>query len=207
MESSCDRVVRLWREHRRWVAAVIYAHMPRGADLDDLLQEVVVTLLRHIDRLHETDAIGPWLRTVAINIARDAGRRHKVRRTALESPAVQARLDRSRHEDVDRAESMDRGRAALGIAQELPPDYREPMLLNLRGLSYKQIARLLELPVSTIETRLFRARNMVREELQQRDRRVQDDVNRAELQAATIPFKPMPISSPGPDAGKRVNHE
>ena len=43
---------------------------------------------------------------------------------------------------------------------------REPLLLRcVRGLSYQQISTILELPVTTIETRLARARRMLREEM------------------------------------------
>ena len=49
-------------------------------------------------------------------------------------------------------------------AQRLQPDYREPLLLRcVRGMSYRQIADILDLPVTTIETRLARARRMIRE--------------------------------------------
>jgi RNA polymerase sigma-70 factor (ECF subfamily) len=48
----------------------------------------------------------------------------------------------------------------------LPPEYREPLLLRcLRGMSYRQIGEVLDLPVTTIETRLARARRMIRSEL------------------------------------------
>jgi RNA polymerase sigma-70 factor (ECF subfamily) len=51
-------------------------------------------------------------------------------------------------------------------ALTLPPEYREPLLLRcVRALSYQQISEILELPVTTIETRLARARKMLREEV------------------------------------------
>lgn len=163
--SGAARAACIWREHRGWVAAVIRANKPRDADADDLLQEVAMKLVQHIDALDSPERIGPWLRTVAINRARSAGRQH-VRTRALFRPF-------DTHEPSSdgeaRAETVSRGRAALTIAESLPPTYREPLLLSLRGLSYKQIGRVLGLPRSTIETRLSRARAMVREELHKLD--------------------------------------
>jgi hypothetical protein len=35
-----DEIRRIWREHRRWVAAILLAHKPREVEVDDLLQVV-----------------------------------------------------------------------------------------------------------------------------------------------------------------------
>ena len=44
--------------------------------------------------------------------------------------------------------------------------YREPLLLRcVRALSYQQISEVLDLPITTVETRLARARRMLREEV------------------------------------------
>jgi RNA polymerase sigma-70 factor (ECF subfamily) len=60
----------------------------------------------------------------------------------------------------------DDARKLLDQALTLPPEYREPLLLRcVRALSYQQISDILELPVTTIETRLARARRMLREEI------------------------------------------
>ena len=43
----------------------------------------------------------------------------------------------------------------------LPSDYREPLILRcVRGMTYQQISEILDLPVTTIETRLARARRI-----------------------------------------------
>ncbi len=51
-------------------------------------------------------------------------------------------------------------------ALSLPPEYREPLLLRcVQSLTYQQIGEILDLPVTTVETRLARARRMLREEV------------------------------------------
>jgi len=162
----------LWGEHRRWVAAVLLAHMPREAELEDLLQEVAVVLVARIAELRDPGALRPWLRTVAINTARMAARQGRVRRTrvtvledqdaALADPAS----ERERVASDARAEAEE----VMTLARALPEDYREPLLLRcVRGLSQKQIAATLGLPETTIETRLARARRMLRQRLQERN--------------------------------------
>lgn len=165
----------VWRAHRRWLAAVVYAHLPRGTDLDDVLQETAMRLVTNFHHLTDPSAIRPWLRTVAINVARSAGRKRRVRERERHGFAA-GHFDELASLAVEQAPApapTQRGERALAIAQSLPPHYREPLLLSLRGLSQRQIAESLEIPLTTVETRLIRARRMIREELRQDDRRLE----------------------------------
>lgn len=150
----------LWRTHRRWVAAILLAHKPREAELEDLLQEVAVRVVAHAHDLRDPAAVRSWLRTVAINVARSAGRKQTVRRDAR--PAIEEQAPTEARPGPARSERDE----VLEAALSLPEAYREPLILRaLRGLSYKQIADTLGVPVTTIETRLVRARRMMRDAL------------------------------------------
>jgi len=154
----------VWSENRRWVAAILLAHKPRDSELDDLLQDVAMTLVRRIHDVRDPSKIRPWLRTVAINAARAAGRKRKVR-LRLANSEVDVEREPAREGEPEALK--DEARLALEAAQRLHPDYREPLLLRcVRGMSYKRIAQTLDLPVTTIETRIARARRMVREEIE-----------------------------------------
>lgn len=156
-----------WREHRRWVAAVLLAHMPRHAELEDLLQEVALTLVARGHELREPAALRGWLRTVALNTARMAARR--VRLPVVESPDGSG--DELPDPAADRRERQRDAAAeaeqALRLTRQLPDPYREALLLRcVDGLSQKQIAETLGVPETTVETRLARARRMLRERLE-----------------------------------------
>jgi len=159
----------LWRFHRKWVASVVLAHGPHGAELEDLLQEVALTLVTKIHTLEEARAFRPWLRTVAVNVARMAARRARgaVEAVDLErSPDVEdRRVEREQMRREARAE-VDRVLKAL---EELPVLYREALLLkSFAGQSQRAIAECLGVPESTVETRLARARRLLREKLANR---------------------------------------
>jgi RNA polymerase sigma factor (sigma-70 family) len=161
----------LWATHRRWVAAILLAHMPREADLEDLLQEVAIRLVRGGADLKDPAAVRPWLRTVAINLARTAGRKKRVRQRLMPEYVAQVRTvsDETETANDPRAghELLEDGRLAMSLARSLPEEYREPLLLRaVRGLSYRQIADILGVPITTIETRLTRARRMLRDEIE-----------------------------------------
>lgn len=164
----------LWVANRRWVAAIILAHKPRWADVEDLLQDVGTTLVRKVGELREPAAFKPWLRTVAINTARAAARdggKHAraVRLTAEDSgdPGDQTAQLAGRSGGSNAAslpETSEEASRLMSLAMQLPEGYREPLLLKcLKDLSYRQIGELMGLPESTIETRIARGRRMLRE--------------------------------------------
>lgn len=175
-----DALQDLWAQHRRWVAAILLAHMPRtgaaghaGPDLDDLLQEVAVTIVAKISGLRDEASFKPWLRAVAMSIARTSGRRVKVRKAGwLKLVGLADQNGSARPEsngsaaapDSSRAQVLSEGRRLMDLAAELPDGYREPLLLKcVQGMSYKEIGRVMGLPDTTIETRIARARKMLRQ--------------------------------------------
>jgi RNA polymerase sigma-70 factor (ECF subfamily) len=166
---DAESVRRVWEANRRWVAAILLAHKPKWADLEDLLQEVALATVRKIGELRDPGALRPWLRTVAINAAHAAARGSK-RRAGDEWLAEGS--DHGGHEGRTRdfvppPEALadhEHGRLLMTLAFELPDGYREPLLLKaVEGLSYRQIGEIMDLPETTIETRVARGRRMLRE--------------------------------------------
>lgn len=172
IRGESEAIRRLWEHHRRWVAAILLAHKPREIELEDLLQDVAMTLVRTIGELRDESAFKPWLRTVSINAARAAGRKASThRRCFVQSPTPDASdegLDGRARPDESVSEEAHR---LLALAMELPEGYREPLLLRaVRGMSYRAIANLLGLPETTIETRIARGRRLLRELAEAGDR-------------------------------------
>lgn len=176
-EGHSEAVQQLWQSHRRWVAAIVLAHMPREADLDDLLQDIAATFVRSVQELRTPGALRPWLRTVAINAARAEGRKKTRRRNALESQAATdpGTFQRDETPDVTAVapESADEAHWLLDLISQMPESYREPLVLRcVRGMNYKAISELTGLPETTIETRIARGRRMLRERVaMERDRK------------------------------------
>jgi RNA polymerase sigma-70 factor (ECF subfamily) len=169
-----DALRTLWLTHRRWAAAILMAHMPRDADLDDLLQTVAARVVEQISTLREPEAFRPWLRLIAVNEAMALGRRATRRKKLLpqaHAAALQTHLERQHHANLHSPAPAtpdplprDEGARLLSLCTSLPEPYREPLLLRaLRGMTYRQIAEVMNLPETTIETRIARARRMLRE--------------------------------------------
>ena len=164
----------IWRSHRRWIAAILLVHRPRGVELEDLLQDVAVKLVEKIGELREPAALRPWLRSVALNAAREAARREKLRSPRTETSGVQDGANFDLPDPTsDQVLVTEDARSDLELVMRelgsLPPEYAEPLMLrSLSGFSQRRIAELFGVPVTTVETRLARARRMLRERLSRR---------------------------------------
>jgi len=155
----------LWRAHRRWLGSVLLAHGAGPGELEDLLQEVALTMTAEIHTLEEPRALRGWLRAVAVNVQRQSARRavgapvaHEVPDAERADPAAEralrGRLERSELEHT------------LRLLDELPLGWREPLMMrSLGGLSQREIAAGLGLSETAVETRLARARRRLREAL------------------------------------------
>lgn len=125
---------------------------------DDLVQETLVRAWKSMDKLNDVKAAKGWLLTI---LRRENARRFE-RKRPQESEMPTEELPATRT-DYDTSTEAFVLRQAL---QELPEEYREPLLLQvIHGYSQKEIAEHLGLSVAGAGTRLFRAREKLREVL------------------------------------------
>jgi len=137
-----------------------------GGDYDearDLAQEAFLRIYRELPRFDPGRRFFPWMYRVAhntcINLLHKRPKDVTPLDQVLELPDGGADPDGS-YERIELNEAIN---SAL---QALPEQYRLPLVLKyLEGMSYQQISEQLDLPVSTIETRLFRGRGMLKKVL------------------------------------------
>ena len=164
-----DRVAadRLIREHQGWVRSAIYAVTGRVDLVEDIVQQVWVRAWERLGTLENPRRLRPWLYTVARNTAIDAltARRRENLPASLDGRAVAP--DRQRKNPLEAAAGKELQATLLRAVRSLPGLYREPFVLrHLEDWSYAEIGEVLGLPVETVETRLVRARRLLREMLQ-----------------------------------------
>ena len=135
-----------------------YAYWLSGshAVADDLVQETLVRAWKSMDKLNDTKAVKGWLLTV---LRRENARRFE-RKRPQESSIPTEELAANR-KDYDTSTEAFVLRRAL---ERLPEDYREPLLMQVVfGYSQKEIAEHLGISVAGAGTRLFRAREKMRD--------------------------------------------
>ncbi len=164
----------LMQRHARWVRGVVYSVLGSVHELDDVVQQVWMTVWRRAHTLDDPARWKTWLYRLARNAAIDAGRKRTRQRglwrrmTELvqEAPSKQE-VTAQRKLEVD-----EEHRRVLDAIQGLPVIYREPFVLrHMEDMSYREIADVMDLPIDTVETRLVRARRLLRELLGGRDRK------------------------------------
>jgi RNA polymerase sigma-70 factor (ECF subfamily) len=129
---------------------------------EDLVQETLMRAWKSIDRLQDIKAAKGWLLTI---LRRENARRFERYQPQQSSLPVEELGDR--HRDYDTSTEAFVLRRAL---ERLPLEYREPLLMQvLHGYSQKEIAAQLGLSVAGAGTRLFRARQKLRELLEGSD--------------------------------------
>jgi RNA polymerase sigma-70 factor, ECF subfamily len=154
----------LVRRYERLVGRVIYPYAGREAAVEDLVQE---TFLRAYDRLSTFNPeyrFKTWLLAIANNLGIDTLRR---RREVVEfNPELHAPLA---HGPEDAAAEADRARGVQDAVMTLPEAYSVPLVLRYaEDLTYAEIAEVLGITVPALKSRLFRARNMLAERLEER---------------------------------------
>lgn len=153
----------LVKRQGRWIRGVIFGVLGRRDLVDDVAQQVWTTVWQRIGELRETKSWRSWLYRMARNFSIDAGRDVTRRRSQFQPMDENAAEFRDRR-SVDSDEDQ-HGRVLAAI-QGLPAIYREPFVLrHLNDWSYRQIADVMGLPVDSVETRLVRARRLLRETL------------------------------------------
>ena len=142
----------LYRRHAKTVHGVLLARLPRP-ELRDAMQEVFTAALAKLDTLREPAAFGPWLASIARNLARDW---HKRRRELAASPEL---LDERRAPSRD----LDDALGLLAAIHTLPEGHRELLVLRfVEGLRGPEIAAALGITPGAVRVKLHRGVAMLR---------------------------------------------
>jgi RNA polymerase sigma-70 factor (ECF subfamily) len=155
----------IFNEHRHRVYSLAYRMTGNPNDAEDLCQEVFLQVLRKINSFQGRSSLSTWLYTVTTNRSRDFLRSKKRTGEVLSTDGETAE-PRERFESTGTmptpeasAVASEAQRLVQKALMELPLSLRAPLVLHeLEGLEYREVARLLHLPVGTVKSRIFRGR-------------------------------------------------
>ena len=156
--------------HQERLFRLLRRYLGSADEAQEAAHEAFVAAWTALRRYDPERPFGAWLRTIAINKARDRGRRIALRWVLFGDPA---KTDLASAEWSDSAKLADevlieRQRLVTldrAIAK-LPRNLKEPLLLTaIEGLSHKEAADVLGLSAKSVETRVYRARKRLAEEL------------------------------------------
>ena len=151
----------LYREHGAEVYRYAYGVLGNRADAEDMTQSTFLNALRAIERGERPRKPGNWLITIAHNLARERFRRTQARPTEVSLDVDTTAAHPTSDEDALSVAELMRALGRIPAAQRSALVMRE-----FEGRSYTEIARILEITTSALETLLFRARRSLAEELE-----------------------------------------
>ena len=135
-----------------------------AADAEDILQETFSGAFRGLAGFESRSSVKTWLTQILV---RQAARHHRSRgkfRVVSFGDALEAAAEPSARSRPDAAGNLDARLDVLTMIETLSPEHRQVIVLReIEGLSYAEIAEALHVPRGTVESRLHRARQELRE--------------------------------------------
>ncbi|HEY0788290.1 MAG TPA: sigma-70 family RNA polymerase sigma factor [Thermoanaerobaculia bacterium] len=166
-----DLFTELVSRYEKRIVNYVYRVTHRWEEAHDLSQEIFTKVYLALDRYDPKFQFSTWIFRIAQNAAIDALRKKSVPEVSLTRSEDDADGKEWEFADPGVSPYRDLKNKRLAVAidvavAKLPPDYRELIQLRHFGeLSYEEIASLLELPLGTVKNKLFRARNLLKDEL------------------------------------------
>ncbi|MGU3470844.1 RNA polymerase sigma factor SigW [Paenibacillus sp. D51F] len=150
-----------------------YRMLYNRQEAEDAVQETFLRVFRNMERYDESMKFSTWIYRITTNLAIDRLRRRKPgfsldaevpEHDGLDGYSMFASEDASPEDEVLLSETQRIIRTAIDT---LPPKYKSVMVLRyLEDLSLQEISDVLDMPVTTIKTRVHRGREFLRKKLE-----------------------------------------
>ena len=167
---DADAFNQLMEQHKRRMYAVALRMCGNREDAQDCLQEAMLRVYRAIGGFKGQSSFSTWVYRITMNTCLDELRRKKNRQnTSLDnlldmgwSPADETNAPEKQAMRSELRRNLNRA------IRELPEEMRAAVVLrDIQGFSYDEIARMLEINVGTIKSRISRGREKLREKMKE----------------------------------------
>ena len=153
-------------QHR--IANLVARYVQDQSEVLDVSQETFIKAYRAISRFRGDSAFYTWLYRIAINTAKNhlAAQMRRPRESGIDPTDVEQLEGAAEWRENVTPEGLalteELRRTVVAAIEDLPEDLKVAISLReLEGLSYEDIARVMECPIGTVRSRIFRARETV----------------------------------------------
>lgn len=161
-------IVRRWE---RKMFALCYGMLNREDDARDAVQETFIAAYRNLANFRGDARVSSWLHRIAVNQCLTKKRRTKTRSETFidddensEERYFVAPADRSPARQTEKSERLAHVRQAVG---SLPPDLRQVIVMKeFEEMTFQEISETLDLPLSTVKSRVYTALKQLRMKLE-----------------------------------------
>ncbi len=163
----------LVRRYQRPISAYVYRMVGDYDCALDLTQEIFIKIYASLSRYRPEFKFSTWIYKIAHNAAIDHLRRNVGRERSInsgtESEPQQLIIESKGLSPEQQSEREERRLEIESVVRLLPTAYRELIVLrHSQDLTYEEIVEVTGLPLGTVKNRLFRAREMMRQQFLQR---------------------------------------
>lgn len=159
----------LVEKYQRKLGRLLARFIRDPAEVEDVTQEAFIKAYRALPAFRGDSAFYTWLYRIGINTAKNylmaLGRRAPTS-TEVEAEEAEGLEDGEQLRDINTPESVllsaEIARTVNATIEELPEELRTAIQLReIEGMSYEDIARIMECPIGTVRSRIFRAREAI----------------------------------------------
>jgi len=163
----------LVRRYQRPISAYVYRMVGNYDSALDLTQEIFIKVYGSLARYRSEFKFSTWIYKIAHNCAVDHLRRNTSRERSLvigaEGESYELPIESRRISPEQESERKERRLEIESVVRALPAAYRELIILrHSQDLTYEEIVEVTGLPLGTVKNRLFRARDMMRQQFLER---------------------------------------
>jgi RNA polymerase sigma-70 factor (ECF subfamily) len=164
-----------YQKYKRQIFAYIYRFVSKYELAEELTQETFINAYIHLDSYSAKGKPLAWLYTIASNLSKNALKSRHIRsEVSLDAPLADSDGNLNMLDVIEsvreRPELIIRSKELVSKIQDaidaLPLEYKQILLLcDIQGQSYQDVAQILGCKLSTVGSRLFRARKKIAKKL------------------------------------------
>jgi RNA polymerase sigma-70 factor (ECF subfamily) len=159
-------------KYQHKVAQIISKFVGNSADVNDVAQEAFIKAYKAINNFRGESSFYTWLYRIVVNSAKtylesNSKRKNHIDVDSEEFQSIDAQGVLTSRESPDKIiESQELQQVILSAMKELPEELRQAIMLReVEGMSYEDMAGLLQIPIGTVRSRIFRARQFIEERM------------------------------------------
>ena len=160
-------------KYQRKLGRLISRFVRDTAEAEDVTQEAFIKAYRALPGFRGESAFYTWLYRIGINTAKNyllASKRRAPTSTSFDAEESESFEEAGLLREVNTPENELMSKQVVGVVQaslqQLPEDLRSALTLReIEGLSYEEIASVMNCPIGTVRSRIFRAREAIAENL------------------------------------------
>ncbi len=159
-------------KYQHKVAQIISKFVGNTADVNDVAQEAFIKAYKAINSFRGESSFYTWLYRIVVNAAKsyleaNSKRKNHIDVDSEEFQSIDSQGVLASKESPDRIiESQELQQVILGAMKELPEELKQAIMLReVEGMSYEDMADLLQIPIGTVRSRIFRARQFIEDRM------------------------------------------